>query len=65
MTRRDAKKTSDASPKKDTRDAVESAISRAKGDRRITWEAALARTHKKVSKWEESESSHRRKRSVA
>lgn len=65
MTKHDGKKTSDASPKKDTRDAVESAISRAKGDRRITWEAAIARTHKKISKWEESESSIRRKRSAA
>jgi hypothetical protein len=66
MTKKDSKKLSSGAIKmQDTRDAVESAIARSKGDKRITWEAAIARTHKKVGKWEGSESLNKRKRSAA
>lgn len=65
MTKKDVERSSDVSPQKDSRDAVESAIERAKGDRKITWEAAIGRTHKKISKWEDSETASKRKRTAA
>jgi hypothetical protein len=35
-----------------TRDAVETAIDRAKGDKSITWEGVHSRTSKKISRWQ-------------
>lgn len=51
--------------KKDSRDAVESAISNAKGDRGITWEATIARSNKKIGKWDAGASTGRKKHATA
>ena len=65
MTKEDSRRVADVSPKKDSRDAVESAISGAKGDRGVTWEVSIARTNKKVGRWDETVGTARRKRSEA
>jgi len=65
MNKKERKKTSDTATRQDTRDAVESAIARSKGDKRITWEAAISRTAKKINRWEGSEPVGKRKRSAA
>ena len=44
-----------SSKKSSSRDAVESAIDRAKGNRRITWEAIIAKTPRRISLWEDQE----------
>lgn len=52
MSRKSKNHSCEALPRKSgSRDAVESAIDLAKGDKRITWEAS-ARAAKKISRWE-------------
>ena len=40
----------------ETRDAVEFAIDLAKKDKSISWEVAISRAHKKVTRWEDMDS---------
>jgi hypothetical protein len=40
----------------ETRDAVEFAIDLAKKDKSVSWEVAISRSHKKVTRWEDMDS---------
>jgi len=42
--------------KTETRDAVEFAIDLAKKDKSVSWEVAISRSHKKITKWEDIDS---------
>ena len=41
-----------------TRDAVETAIDRAKGDKSGTWEAINSKTSKKITRWQAKDTSN-------
>jgi hypothetical protein len=44
--------------KSGTRDAVETAIDRVKGDKSSTWEGINARTSKKIARWQAKENTN-------